>query len=125
MNYHFENFKEFTLFLYIYIADSDDFIHETEVEVIKKKIPKLFPNTDAEKVYQEALKKFRAFKKEEVDKIIHSNFKEHQEKSFTSKYKIFTDLYDIIVADGVLDERETRSIQKLKDIIDQNLEQKN
>ncbi len=53
---------------------------------------------------------------------MHSNLNEHQEKSFTSKYKIFTDLYDIIIADGVLDERESRSIQKLKDIIDQNLE---
>ena len=124
MNYNFEEFNEFTLFLYIYIADSDGFIHETEIEVIKKKIPKLFPKTDAEKVYQEALKKFRAFNKEEIEKVIHSNFKEHQKKSFTSKYKIFTDLYDIIIADGVLDERESRSIQKLKDIIDQNLEQK-
>jgi len=43
-------------------------------------------------------------------------------EKFNKKYKLFVDLYDIIIADGVVDEKENQSLEKLKDIIEASLQ---
>ncbi len=119
---YFESFNDFTLFLYMFMADSDGDIDESELNVIRKKIPKLFPeNPDADQLLQDAKRNYQSMDAAQVEEVIKLNFKQHQEKSFTFKYKIFADLYEIIVADGVVDDRENASMEKLKQIIDQNL----
>lgn len=122
-NYHFEDFNDFTLFLYIYMAYADGTIDRTEVDVIKSKITRLFPDEDVDEKFKRSRKEYESYSPEEVDEIIKQNFEKHQEKSFTFKYKIFSDLYEIIIADGIVDFKENQSIQKLKGIIEKNLDQ--
>ena len=121
-DYYFEDFKDFTLFLFIYMAYADGSMDRTEIDVIKSKISKLFPETDVNEKFQQSRKSYEKFAPEEIDTIIRLNFEKHREKSFTFKYKIFSDLYEIIIADGIVDFQENQSIQKLKGIIDQNLD---
>jgi len=120
--YIFEDFNHFTLFLYIYMAYADGSVDRTEVKVIKEKVQKLFPEgAEVDEIFADAKRNYESFTDEEVDKIINSNFQKHRDKSFTYKYKIFSELYEIIIADGIVDARENQSLQKLKDIIEQNL----
>ncbi len=122
-DYYFDDFNDFTLFLYIYMAYADGSIDRTEIDVIKSKMAKLFPEANADEKFQRSRKEYESHNADEIDKIIHQNFEKHREKSFTFKYKIFSDLYEIIIADGVVDFKENQSIQKLKGIIEQNLDQ--
>lgn len=119
---YFSDFNDFTLFLYIYMASADGSIDSTEVDVIKSKMPKLFPNVEVDEKFQRSRKEYESYSPDDIDKIIHLNFEKHKEKSFTSKYKIFSDLYEIIIADGIVDFQENQSIQKLKSIIEKNLD---
>ena len=119
---YFEDFSDFTLFLFIYMAYADGSIDRTEIDVIKTKMFKLFPGKDVDHKFQESRKSFEALSPDEIENTIHLNFEKHKERSFTFKYKIFSDLYEIIIADGVVDFRENQSIQKLKGIIEQNME---
>ena len=92
-DYYFEDFKDFTLFLFIYMAYADGSMDRTEIDVIKSKISKLFPDTDVNEKFQQSRKSYETFAPEEIDTIIRLNFEKHREKSFTFKYKIFSDLY--------------------------------
>ena len=121
-DYYFSDFNDFSLFLYIYMAYADGSVDRTEVDVIKSKIPKLFPDEDVNGKFQKSRKQYESYSPDDIDKIIHLNFEKHREKSFTSKYRIFSDLYEIIIADGIVDFQENQSIQKLKSIIEQNLD---
>ncbi len=104
------------------MAYADGSVDRTEVKVIKEKIQKLFPEgAEVDEIFADAKRNYESFTDEEVDKIINSNFRKHPDKSFTYKYKIFSELYEIIIADGIVDARENQSLQKLKDIIGQNL----
>jgi len=121
--YLFPTFDDFTLFLYIYMANADGYIDQTEIDVIVEKIKKTQPGKpDPLKTYHMARLHFFSFTEEDVDQVILKNFLHFKETSFSRKYKIFVDLYDIIMADGVVDEGENRSLLKLKGIIDQNMQ---
>ncbi len=118
--YLFPSFNEFTLFLFIYMANADGNIDQTEVDVIVDKVKKIYPEkADPLKTYHLARLHFFSFSREQVDEIILSNFNHYRKTSFSRKYKIFVDLYDIINADGIVDESENMSLIKLKTIIDQ------
>jgi len=119
---YYEDFNDFIIFLYLYMAQADGFIDPREEKVIMDKLRILYPgNAHLDKVYQTAKEAFLALDSREYDQIINFNFEKHTEKSFTYKYKIFTDLYEIIIADGVIAEEESKSMKKLKTLIEKNL----
>jgi uncharacterized tellurite resistance protein B-like protein len=118
----FEDFKSFILFLYIYMASADGHIDDREVDVILEKLKKIYPEKSIHNdIFERALKEFTAIDPEALDGIIEDSFKKFRDESFTKKFKIFADLYDIINADGVVDESESQSIEKLKHMIEQNI----
>jgi len=120
--YVFEDFNQFTLFLYLYMAYADGVMDSTEEEVIKEKTTRLFPHgKDVEELFSQAKTKYESLTNDEIEKIISVNFEHHREKSFTYKYKILADLYEIIIADGIIDIKENQSIEKLKDIIEKSM----
>jgi len=118
----FPDFKSFILFLYVYMASADGHIDDREVEVILEKLKKIYPEKPIHNdIFEKALKEFNETDPAQLDRIIEQNFKSFKNESFTKKFKIFADLYDIINADGVVDESESHSIEKLKQMIEQNI----
>jgi uncharacterized tellurite resistance protein B-like protein len=114
-----DNFADFVLFLYIHMAYADGIYHPAEKEVIAERIPKLFPgetNVLARLATAEA--QYNAVDKTKIEAIIKDTFKHFSSIKFAQKYKVYTDMYDIIHADGKVEESETLALNQLKDIIE-------
>jgi uncharacterized tellurite resistance protein B-like protein len=56
--------------------------------------------------------------------IIRDTFKQFDHVKFAQKYKVYTDMYDVINADGKVEESEKNALDLLKEIIDLNAEVK-
>jgi uncharacterized tellurite resistance protein B-like protein len=114
-----DNFADFVLFLYIHMAYADGVYHPAEKDVITERIPKLFPGeTDVATKLARAEKQYEAVEKSQIDAIIKDTFKHFNAVKFAQKYKVYTDMYDIIHADGKVEESETMALNQLKDIIE-------
>jgi uncharacterized tellurite resistance protein B-like protein len=61
---------------------------------------------------------FASLNPDDLPTLIQESFRHFNEVKFTQRYKIYTDMYDIINADGKVDESETRALNALKSIID-------
>jgi uncharacterized tellurite resistance protein B-like protein len=114
-----DNFADFVLFLYIHMAYADGVYHPAEKEVIAERIPKLFPSeTDIAARLAKAEKQYAAVDQSKIESIIKDTFKHFHSIKFAQKYKVYTDMYDIIHADGKVEESETKALNQLKDIIE-------
>jgi uncharacterized tellurite resistance protein B-like protein len=114
-----DTFADFVLFLYIHMAHADGLYHPSERDVIADRIPKLFPDeTDITSKLARAEKQYSAVEKSQIDTIIKDTFKHFSSVRFAQKYKVYTDMYDIIHADGKVEESETKALNQLKDIIE-------
>jgi uncharacterized tellurite resistance protein B-like protein len=114
-----KTFADFVLFLYVHMAYADGEYHPKEHEVIISKVPKLFPEeTNAESLVKRAEEQYRGTDKSKVGLIIRESFRHFSSVKFSQKYKIYTDMYDIIHADGKVDESETMALNELKEIIE-------
>ena len=94
-----QNFADFVLFLYIHMAYADGFFHHTEKELILEKMGRLFteegdPLTKLEK----AEKDYLHMESELVARVIVDSFKHFNQVKFAQKYKVYTDMYDIVHA---------------------------
>jgi uncharacterized tellurite resistance protein B-like protein len=114
-----KTFSDFVLFLYVYIAFADGSLHPLERETILEKMKKLFPNSDD---FEEKLNKeihlYDDFDKNQLKTLFRDTFKQFSKVTFTQKYKIYTDMYEIVQADGKVHESETVALDALKEIID-------
>lgn len=114
-----ESFSDFVLFLYIHMAFSDGTLHPDEKLVILDKLTKLFPlEGNPKKKFDDAVAAYKKFDKSTLDEFIHVSFKNFSQVKFAQRYKIYTDMYDIVHADGKVDEQETVALETLKKIID-------
>lgn len=114
-----DNFADFVLFLYIHMAHADGVYHPSERDVIADRIPKIFPEeTDVPGKLARAEKQYAATDKAQIETIIKDTFKHFNSVRFAQKYKVYTDMYDIIHADGKVEESETKALNQLKDIIE-------
>jgi uncharacterized tellurite resistance protein B-like protein len=114
-----QNFADFVLFLYVHMAYADGEYHPKEHEVIVGKVPKLFPSEqNADALVSRAEVNYRTTDKTQVSTIIRESFRHFNSVKFSQKYKIYTDMYDIIHADGKVDESETAALNELKEIIE-------
>ncbi len=119
------NFQDFVLFLYVHMASADSQLAGLEEEVILGKMKKLFPNEqDLKKKFEHAVAEYRSYNHDQVMDIVRSTFKAHSEIKFAQKYKVYTDMFDIINADGRVEESERAALDALKEIIDINAEAK-
>lgn len=114
-----KTFADFVLFLYVHMAYADGEYHPFEQKVILEKVPKLFPTeTDVQKILDQAEQDYLDTKRSEINNIIRDTFKHFNTVKFAQKYKIYTDMYDIIHADGKVEESETVALNELKEIIE-------
>ena len=114
-----DTFADFVLFLYIHMAYADGVYHPAEKEVIADRVRKLFPDeTDVPGKLAKAEKQYTSTDKAQLETIIKDTFKHFNSVKFAQKYKVYTDMYDIIHADGKVEESETRALNQLKDIIE-------
>ncbi|NOS91078.1 MAG: TerB family tellurite resistance protein [Cyclobacteriaceae bacterium] len=119
------NFPDFVLFLYVHMAFADESMHGSEEEVILTKMTKLFPGeTDLKAKFEEAAAAYKKLDRQTVMTIIKETFKHFDQVKFAQKYKIYTDMYDIVNADGKIEESEKHALENLKAIIDLNAESK-
>jgi uncharacterized tellurite resistance protein B-like protein len=118
------NFKDFVLFLYVHMAHADGEFHESEIVLVRDKMVKLFhpEEVDIDAKLKEALKQYDAFDKSQLKSLFRDSFDHFNTIKFAQKYKVYSDMYDIIHADGKIDESETKALQELKEIIDINSE---
>jgi uncharacterized tellurite resistance protein B-like protein len=116
-----DNFADFVLFLYVHMAHSDSDYHTTEIEVIREKMAKLFPKeANHEQKLQDEVARYKSLDKKKINSIIEDSFKFFNKIKFSQKYKVYTDMYDIIHADGIISDHETKALGELKKIIDIN-----
>ncbi len=114
-----KTFQDFVLFLYVHMAMADGGIHATEENVILEKMNKLFPpDKNKPQMLADSIATYKSHDVESVLAIIKDTFKHFDQIKFPIKYKVYTDMYDIINADGVVDESETKALASLKEIID-------
>ncbi len=119
------NFQDFVLFLYIHMALADNYLHPSEEEVILSKMTKLFPTESNHKEkFDAALKSYKTLDHAKAMGIIHDTFKHFNQVKFTQKYKVYTDMYDVVNADGKVEESEKIALDALKEIINMNAEKK-
>ena len=98
-------------------ADSD--FHTTELNTIRKKMEKLYPyEGDLDQKLELALKEYQAFDKSKLKILFKDTFNHFTKVKFSQKYKVYTDMYEIINADGKIEESEAKALQELKEIID-------
>jgi uncharacterized tellurite resistance protein B-like protein len=114
-----KSFADFVLFLYVHMAHTDGDYDGTEKEVILKKIPKIFPReADPKAKLEKAQNEYHSVDASLIPAIIRETFKQFSDVKFSQKYKVYTDMYDIINADGRIDESETAAMNELKEIIE-------
>ncbi len=118
-----QRFQDFVLFLYVHMALCDGSIHISEEQVILDKMTKLFPTeSDHKKKLEHALTEYKTLEPSMVAAIIRDSFKFFDKVTFSQKYKIYTDMYDVVNADGKVEESEKTALVELKEIIDLNSE---
>lgn len=114
-----KSFADFVLFLYIHMAHADSDFHVTEQQVILKKMTRLFPEeTGLEQKLEKANEEYELLSPERIPGVIRETFALYKDVKFAQKYKVYTDMYDIINADGKIDESETEALNELKEIIE-------
>jgi len=119
------NFQDFVLFLYLHMAHADGSMHSQEEAVVREKMTKLFPEgTDLNQAFESALSNYRETKKEDIPALIRETFEYFKEVKFSVKYKVYTDMYDIINADGKVEELETSALDLLRNVIDLGMPEK-
>lgn len=114
-----DTFTDFVLFLYVYIAFSDGEFHPEERKVILEKMKKLYPNdSDYDKRIDEAVQLYDDFNKKNFNTLFKDSFKHFSKVTFNQRYKVYTDMYEIVHADGKVHEAETLALNALKEVID-------
>lgn len=114
-----ESFNDFVLFLYVHMALSDGTLHPNEEVVILDRLTKLFPQEgNPKKKFDDAVAAYKDFDISTLNEFIHYSFKHFHTVKFAQRYKIYTDMYDIMHADGKVADAETEALDTLKKIID-------
>jgi len=114
-------FQDFILFLYVHMAVADGSIHSSEEQVILKKMAKLFPDdSDLKRKFDMAVIEYRSLDPVMTMNVIRESFQFFDKVTFAQKYKVYTDMYDIVNADGKVEESEKHALDGLKEIIDLN-----
>lgn len=112
------NFRDFGLFLMIHIAHVDGSLHEQEELVVRQKLAVFFPEQqDPVRKFHEALEQYRGIRQEMIPVLIRETFKHFSAVRFAEKYKVYTNLFDIINADGRVDVAESQALKQLRELM--------
>jgi uncharacterized tellurite resistance protein B-like protein len=117
------SFKDFILFLYVHMSRADGNYDPKEMATIKTKIGGLFEKeADAERKLYIAIRQYNSFDKSKLTELFEATFKHFGEDTSVLKSNFYSDLNEIILADGKVLHSETKALEALKGIIDLNIE---
>jgi uncharacterized tellurite resistance protein B-like protein len=101
------------------MALSDGTLHPSEELIILDRLTKLYPQEgDPKKKFDQAVIAYKEADKTGIDEFIHHSFKHFNNVKFAQRYKIYTDMFDIMHADGKVADAEQVALNTLKKIID-------
>lgn len=116
------SFPDFIAFLYVHMSHADDSYDPYELAAIKSKMGGMFAaGTDVERKLYNAIREYNAFDKSKLHELFEASLK-HFSKEAPLKGDLYSDLTEIIQADGKVDQSETKTLETLKKIIDLHLE---
>ncbi|MBL0744285.1 TerB family tellurite resistance protein [Chryseolinea lacunae] len=116
-------FSDFILFLYVHISRADDSYDPHELAAIKSKMKSLFPEgTDLERKLYAALREYNDLDKAKLNTVIDTSLRHFSgDATATVPNDVYADLYEIVQADGKIDQSETRTLEALKKVIDHHM----
>jgi uncharacterized tellurite resistance protein B-like protein len=118
------SFSDFILFLYVHMSHADSSYDPYEMETIKSKMGGLYPEgTDIEKKLYQTIREYNAFDKSNLGDLFEKTLT-HFDLDIPKKNNVYTDLYEIVQADGKVEQSETKALETLKQIIDLHAEKK-
>lgn len=113
-------FSDFILFLFVHISHADNNYDPVEIATIKAKMVHLFSEgTDVEKKLYRAIREYHAFDKTELRNLFEDTF-QHFSGQKQVGTNLYADLYEIVQADGKVDQAEAKELEILKGIIDKH-----
>jgi uncharacterized tellurite resistance protein B-like protein len=115
-----DSFNDFVLFLYVHMALSDGTLHPSEELLILDRLTKLFPQEgNPKKKFDQAVLAYKEVDATTIDEFIQHSFRHfNSHVKFAQRYKIYTDMFDIMHADGKVADAEQLALNTLKKIID-------
>jgi hypothetical protein len=113
--------QDFIVFLYVHISQADNSYDPNEMAIIKSKMKHLFPaGTDIEQKLYMTIREYNTFDRSKLNDLFKGSI-EHFGKEGALTNAVHSDLNDIIMADGKVKADETRSLDRLRSIIDQHV----
>jgi len=117
------NFTDFLVFLYVHMAMADGLLHPDEEKVILEKMKKLYPGkVNLKEKFDDAHREYRTTDPSSIMQIVKDSFKQFSQVKSNQMYHIYMDLYDVVNADGKIEESERVALEALKSIIDTHSE---
>lgn len=116
------SFPDFILFLYVHMSHADSSYDPSEMATIKAKMSALYPGgTDIEKKLYLALREYNSFDKSKLADLFEETLR-HFSVETPETDNVYTDLYEIMQADGKVEQSETKTLEALKQIINLHAE---
>src|SRR6187551_333589 len=110
--------SDFILFLYVHASHSDSNYDPTEMTVIKTKMTSLFPSgTDMEKKLYGTIREYNTFDKAKLDDLFSASIKHFKSEGMVKDNTVFTDIEDIIRADGKVNSSEAKALEVIAKLI--------
>ncbi|GAB3338250.1 hypothetical protein GCM10027429_23250 [Marivirga atlantica] len=116
----FDQYQEFILFLLIHVGNSDYSLKSAEIEVILSKMEDYFPDIeDTDELrstfisYQDD---YQELNDSDINHIIYHNYLHFKDKHVNAN-RIMNDLNEVIMADGLIHEMETKALESLKKLL--------
>ncbi len=122
-HYLFTDYQGFIIFLLIHIGNSDYAMKGSEIEVILSKMEDYFPEVDD----MDMLRNRFIFLKDEyeemsdtdINHLIYHNYLKFRDQRINTE-RILNDLQEVIMADGLIHEKETKTLETIKKLLDIN-----
>jgi uncharacterized tellurite resistance protein B-like protein len=122
-HYLFKEYQEFIIFLLIHIGNADYTLTGPEIEVILSKMEDYFPDVDEMDTLRN---KFIYYKDEyeemndtDINHLIYDNYLKFRDQQINSQ-RILNDLQEVIMADGLIHDKETKTFESIKKLLDMN-----
>jgi uncharacterized tellurite resistance protein B-like protein len=116
----FNEYQEFILFLLIHVGNSDYSLKSAEIEVILSKMEDYFPDVEEtdelRSTFVNYQDNYQELNDSDINHIIYSNYLHYKDKAINAN-RILNDLNEVIMADGLIHEMETKTLESLKKLL--------
>src|SRR5687767_12928976 len=120
------NLNDFILFLYVHMSRADENYEPNEMATIKQKIGGLFEKgTDVERKLYTAIREYNLLDKSKLLDLLKASFSHFNKDERLLKNNFYADLNEIMLADGKVEDSESKALKALKEIIEMNTQKSN